>query len=748
MDSKKGGRKALLIAGSILAAALLCIIGAWICRINTTDSTASENTIELAEVPVPKSGSLKSTDQPHESTDVQTKGTQTFAGGTTILVYIVGSNLESESGCATLDIDEMMNAKFGNDINLIVETGGSVKWYASEVDGKVIDSKYVQRYRVKSGSKELIENVKLADMGTPSTLTEFLKWGVSNYPAERYVAILWDHGGGTIGSYGSDSIYSTATYSSGIDVYELRKAFADSGCHFDIIGFDACLMATFENAYALSDCADYLLASEETEWGYGWYYTDWLNKLGTTPSMSTVDLGKNIVDSYANQIDRYNSATGQNVAYTLSFSDLKKTNAVYTVITDCFAKAEKSIEAGGFNKLSQARADATFYGGGSEKAPQGVYAQIDVADFMNKAGLFTGTQEKTLCRDFVLYERNNIGNSNGIAMYFPYTLALKDYAGSYPTVAGQMKKIGYDDSYFKFFDSFVSVIANINGESFTPQYTGETAHQNETAAQQNVIDSNKYTEPVLDENGHLPMKIGENGYYEIDLSVQPEGFVNSITSIWSQTYADIDDELWEVMVTPGTYEVGHNNLIPYGGQSLRPYPYMYSLEGVLTSLRYYSENFLGETYYVDAVVNGEKAAIFLDFTIRKVPDHISGEVVPSTKTWKLRGYTTTFNDGIPDFRSARNFVAGDKICSYYRSIQGKEYKTAEESQIHVAESPYSIGIDYDGWNYPSCVVNTVIDSSGKRHYAYAFYPGGDGSYSKYYENGSFTAQHKIENKRN
>lgn len=43
---------------------------------------------------------------------------------------------------------------------------------------------------------------------------------------------------------------------------------------FAFIGFDACLMATVETANMLVPHADYMFASEETEPGYGWDYTE------------------------------------------------------------------------------------------------------------------------------------------------------------------------------------------------------------------------------------------------------------------------------------------------------------------------------------------------------------------------------------------------------------------------------------------------------------------------------------------
>ena len=41
----------------------------------------------------------------------------------------------------------------------------------------------------------------------------------------------------------------------------------------DFLGFDACLMATYETASTLQDVANLMVASQELEPGYGWDYT-------------------------------------------------------------------------------------------------------------------------------------------------------------------------------------------------------------------------------------------------------------------------------------------------------------------------------------------------------------------------------------------------------------------------------------------------------------------------------------------
>ena len=81
--------------------------------------------------------------------------------------------------------------------------------------------------------------------------------------------------------YGHDEYYPNAT----MTLDEINTALSNAGTKFDFVGFDACLMATYETAVMLNNHADYMIASEETEPGIGWYYTDWITALSENTSI-------------------------------------------------------------------------------------------------------------------------------------------------------------------------------------------------------------------------------------------------------------------------------------------------------------------------------------------------------------------------------------------------------------------------------------------------------------------------------
>ena len=211
----------------------------------------------------------------------------------TIFVYMCGSDLESYYGLANMDINEMIAANESENVNVIVQTGGARTWR-----GNGISSTEIGRYQVKNDKLELIDKLPAANMGKEETLEDFLTWGVDNYAAEHMGLVYWNHGGGSVTGVCFDE---RNNYDS-LSLSEVEKAMSSASKKmtdkFDFVGFDACLMANIEMANVLSPYAEYMIASEETEPGYGWDYEPFINKLVENPDVDSVEVGKRVVDSY------------------------------------------------------------------------------------------------------------------------------------------------------------------------------------------------------------------------------------------------------------------------------------------------------------------------------------------------------------------------------------------------------------------------------------------------------------------
>ena len=372
----------------------------------------------------------------------------------TIMVYMCGTDLESKSGMATKDLLEMTRATLGDKLNLIVYTGGCTRW-----NNNVISYKTNQIYQITNGSlKTLKSNAGTGSMTDPNTLSDFITYCAKNFAADRYELIFWDHGGGSVSGFGYDQKYGS---SSSMTLYGIKQALEKGGVQFDFVGFDACLMGTLENALMLSDYADYLVASEETEPGTGWYYTNWLTKLSANTSTPTTEIGKLIVDDFISASAQ--GASGQSA--TLSVVDLAELSATVPAAFKAFSVSiSDTIADDGYSKISQARSNTR------EFARSTAIDQIDLVHFASNIG---SAEAKTLSNAVlgaVKYNRtsSNINNAYGLSIYFPYR-KLSNVDKAVQTYSA----IGLDDSYAQCIRDFASL--ETSGQASTGGYSNPYA---------------------------------------------------------------------------------------------------------------------------------------------------------------------------------------------------------------------------------------------------------------------------------
>ena len=152
------------------------------------------------------------------SSDAREKYTQKKGGGrdkVTIMIYMIGSDLESQNGMATADLNEMLYAAPDNgNINMFIQTGGCKRWRNS-----IMTAGKLERWKLDS-SLTLLERMKGQSMTDPNTLASFIQFCAKEAPADRYILIFWDHGGGSVTGYGYDERYPNDT----MDIGEIGKA--------------------------------------------------------------------------------------------------------------------------------------------------------------------------------------------------------------------------------------------------------------------------------------------------------------------------------------------------------------------------------------------------------------------------------------------------------------------------------------------------------------------------------------------
>ena len=341
-----------------------------------------------------------------------------------VLTYIVGADLEDKGGFASANIRQMIDStKEGSSLKYVVQAGGSKRWFT---DG--IENETYGRYEIQGGNltkvQELSDEMSMSEV---KNLEDFLIWAKDKYPADRYMLVLWDHGGGVAMGYGIDQFNKKHTESeedpTWICTSEVIGAIKKSGIKFDLVGFDACLMQDIEVASSMEPYADYFLASEETEGGYGWYYTSAFGKLAKDPGISTEDFAVDLLSCY-DQVNTIIKDGKPDTGATLSLVDTTLAKPAYEEFEKFLEEAGKQVkdDSGAYADMATAGTNAyNFYD----------HLQIDLVDYLeilNKVDYEEEFASDGEMKDLinrihasVLYRNKNSADGiNGIAFAFPY----------------------------------------------------------------------------------------------------------------------------------------------------------------------------------------------------------------------------------------------------------------------------------------------------------------------------------------
>lgn len=348
----------------------------------------------------------------------------------TLLVYMNGSNLESEYKLATHNIEDMARKGFidtDDNLTILLLMGGTKKWHLDEIyPGMSLASDSITYATITCDGFQKIRTFNNQSIGYPSTLTEFINYGVKEFPADKYGLILWNHGAGSVFGFGYDEQHPDDTSLSLVEIQQGLQA-ASITRKFTFIGFDACLMATLETALAISPYADYLVASQELEPGKGWDYKSIVRSLQDNPLMEGKEIGKLIVDTF---IGIYKENPYEQV--TLSVTDLRRVRFLAEIMGDFSAEIcnmlehETSAEERSvYQKLSCFRAESKSFG-----MPALTYNgpdMVDLLDLCRKMGkeanpaLVNNIASKI--QETVVYigKSDNLENDSicGLSIYFP-----------------------------------------------------------------------------------------------------------------------------------------------------------------------------------------------------------------------------------------------------------------------------------------------------------------------------------------
>lgn len=247
----------------------------------------------------------------------------------TVMVYMGGDN--SLGVYVDYDLSEMASVGSSPEVNVVAQAD---TYYGS-----------AKRYLVKLGEPLELEDLGEIDMSRVDTLVNFARWVFKYYPAERYLLVLWNHGGGFKArgySVTRNLLWDDhPVYDSFMTIPGLANALSQIrnllGRPVDLVGMDACLMAMAEVAYEIRGLAGYMVASENFERVVGWPYDYILQALSENTTMSPADLAGVIVDRFISYYSAGDLATQSAIDLSRMEAVANATDALARKLSDAFS---------------------------------------------------------------------------------------------------------------------------------------------------------------------------------------------------------------------------------------------------------------------------------------------------------------------------------------------------------------------------------------------------------------------------
>jgi cysteine peptidase C11 family protein len=192
----------------------------------------------------------------------------------TVMLYMVASRDSYTEELAYNDIDEMMRVDSIKDLNVLIHLDRAGRQPA-------------QRILVHPGGKLSDDLPAPTNSGDPKVLEAFLNWCHGSFPAKHYLLVLWGHSMGL--EFGED-------HGDPLTIQELSTVLDGAPFKLDILGCNACHMASAEGLYELRNSARYVVAWENIVPYKGWPYSKILNEMSAAPDMTPKDLGLAILN--------------------------------------------------------------------------------------------------------------------------------------------------------------------------------------------------------------------------------------------------------------------------------------------------------------------------------------------------------------------------------------------------------------------------------------------------------------------
>ena len=581
--------------------------------------------------------------------DISTPEPNAEAGTWAIYWYLCGSDLESNGGFATSDLMEMMEVALPENVRVIIQTGGAKTW-----QNNVVDADILQRYVYDSEGLTLVDELPPASMGDAATLTDFLRYCKQNYPAEKTAVLFWNHGGGSVSGAAFDERYG---YDS-LTLDEMHTAFGrvweadENNPPLELVGFDTCLMATVDVAYTFCDLSRYLVASEETEPGNGWYYTGWVGALAEQPSMDGAALGRAICDAYYTGCE----LAGTEDSVTLSLTDLSQIGPLLTAYESYGAEALSAAcqDPSFFTRFARVADRSENYGGNTRE--EGYANMVDLGHMARQSGDMLPSAQAVLdaLDSCVLYQVKGPYRSEatGLSCYYSYN-GDADEAASYAGLGA--------GTAFKYF--------------YLYELTGELDQSGmDYLAEMDIHDLPEVETLSAMDWDNAPLTLNDEGCAVLTLGPEADSLLASVN--FSLYYTDPDSD--------SLLMLGRDNDIVGDWEN-----------GVFT------DNFRGVWGSIDgAVVYMELSSEGDDYNLYTVPVLLNGEAYNlqvaynfSTETWEILGARQGLDENGMAGKELRLLQEGDELTTvwYMSSISGDDDFEAYEAETITVTADTAFG---------------------------------------------------------
>ncbi|MFA6583484.1 MAG: clostripain-related cysteine peptidase [Elusimicrobiaceae bacterium] len=447
-----------------------------------------------------------------------TAGARTPLPQWTIMVYMNGkNNLEPD---AFRNFFQMEAVGSNPNVNVVVQFGRTAAY--STLDGAWTGCRrYLIEQHVDTDtiSTPFLSSTSVCDMGDYNDAIDFFNWGKTNYPADHYMAVLWNHGSGWSKSR-AQSRTRAISYDDEtghhINTPQMKDIMSAIG-HTDIYGSDACLMQTMEVVYELKDYIDYIVGSQELEPSEGYEYHDFLNAVNAS-DFSPQAVAQAVVDTY---IAQYTDEVTQSYVQSSALAGLAA--RLDTLVSSMTAANEPS--------LALTAATSTFsYGYGSYGLHDLVAFASGVAENTDNADVRTAALDVVAYTtgSVVLYNAArgvNYENSNGLSIYLPNSYSVTGYNElDFAQDTGWQQFIYWMTNYARVSGTVVSNGLAVAGATIT--VTGGVSSTT-------VTDANGNYSMVLQIGGSYALSAAKTGYSFLPVSVS----TGNLRSDWDADFS-------------------------------------------------------------------------------------------------------------------------------------------------------------------------------------------------------------------